>query len=183
VGVSPTFFLIRPSTLRPSTFRLCPCPAPSTSKSNSPDSAFFDDLDQTIYEWRGSKPDEVIQRVKADFGPVTALSLRDNYRATKALLRVADRHASNITRRSTEVRAAPSLADGLPPEFHHAENSTAEAHWSATRIRNLVAAMKSSHLTRSALAEKSAPLPPPSPRSSKAKLTSPSIPWSKSPTP
>jgi len=25
----------------------------------------------------------------------------------------------------------------LPPEFHHAENSTAEAHWIATRIESV----------------------------------------------
>ena len=119
--------------------------------------AFFGDLDQTIYEWRGSKPDEVIMRVKADFGPVTKLSLRDNYRATKALLRVTDRHASTFAHRRTEVRAAPSLADGLPPEFHHAENSNAEADWIATRIEGIPGTNHLGRigiLTRSALAEK-----------------------------
>ena len=72
--------------------------------SGSSGIAFFGDLDQTIYEWRGSKPDEVIKRVKADFGPVTELPLLHNYRATKSLLRVADRHASTLADRRTRIR-------------------------------------------------------------------------------
>jgi len=67
----------------------------------------------------GLPADFVIKRVKAEFGPVTELSLCDNYRASKALLRFTDWRASTITHRSTEVRDAPSLADGMLPEFHH----------------------------------------------------------------
>ncbi len=65
--------------------------------------AFFGDLDQTIYEWRGSKPDEVMKHVRADFGPVTELPLLHNYRATKSLLRFADRHASTFAKRHTHT--------------------------------------------------------------------------------
>lgn len=100
--------------------------------------AFFGDLDQTIYEWRGSKPDAVMRRVKADFGPVTELPLLDNYRATKSLLRVADRHAATFTDRRTRIRAAPSLPDGIAPECQRAENSTAEAEWIAQRLRRIL---------------------------------------------
>ncbi|MCX6878649.1 MAG: UvrD-helicase domain-containing protein [Verrucomicrobia bacterium] len=101
--------------------------------------AFFGDLDQTIYEWRGSKPDEVMKRVKADFGPVTELPLLDNYRATKSLLRVSDRHAATFADRRTRIRPAPSLPEGIPPECQRAENSTAEAEWIASRIRRILA--------------------------------------------
>ncbi|MFQ6098824.1 MAG: UvrD-helicase domain-containing protein [Armatimonadota bacterium] len=33
--------------------------------------AFFGDVDQTIYEWRGSKPDEVLREFRRDFGAPT----------------------------------------------------------------------------------------------------------------
>ncbi|MCF7675880.1 MAG: UvrD-helicase domain-containing protein [Akkermansiaceae bacterium] len=102
-------------------------------------SAFFGDLDQTIYEWRGSKPDEVIKRLRADFGPVTEIPLKYNYRATKSLLRVADRHASTLVNRSTHTCPAPSLTEGLAPEIHHAPHPGAEADWIAIRLRTLLA--------------------------------------------
>ncbi|MCX6865266.1 MAG: exonuclease domain-containing protein, partial [Verrucomicrobia bacterium] len=101
--------------------------------------AFFGDLDQTIYGWRGSKPDEVMQRVKADFGRVTELPLQDNYRATKVLLRVADRHANTFAQRRTHIHPAPSLADGITPECHHAADSSAEADWIAARLESILA--------------------------------------------
>lgn len=100
--------------------------------------AFFGDLDQTIYEWRGSNPDEVMNRVKADFAPVTELSLRNNYRATKALLRVADRHAATLAHRHTRTQPAPSLAEGTTPECHHATDSSGEADWIAGRLKRLL---------------------------------------------
>jgi len=45
--------------------------------------------------------------------------------------------STTITHRRTQTRPAPSLPDGLPPEFHHAENSAAEADWIATRIESI----------------------------------------------
>jgi DNA helicase-2/ATP-dependent DNA helicase PcrA len=102
--------------------------------------AFFGDLDQTIYEWRGSKPDAVIQCVKADFHPVTKLDLTHNYRATKSLLRIADRHAATFKKRSTYLQAAPSLPEGIAPESHTAEFPGEEADWIATRLRRMLAA-------------------------------------------
>ncbi len=100
--------------------------------------AFFGDLDQTIYEWRGSKPDEVMNRVKADFSPMTELPLRDNYRATKALLRVADRHAATLAHRRTRTQPAPSLTEGATPECHHAGDSSREADWIAGRLKRML---------------------------------------------
>lgn len=101
--------------------------------------AFFGDLDQTIYEWRGSKPDAVIQRVKADFHPVTELELTHNYRATKSLLRIADRHAATFRKRCSHLKPAPTLLEGTAPESHIAEFPGAEADWIATRLRRMLA--------------------------------------------
>jgi DNA helicase-2/ATP-dependent DNA helicase PcrA len=100
--------------------------------------AFFGDLDQTIYEWRGSNPDAVIQRVKADFHPFTQLDLTHNYRATRSLLRIADRHAATFRKRSTHLQAAPTLPEGIAPESHIAQHTGAEADWIATRLRRML---------------------------------------------
>lgn len=78
--------------------------------------AFFGDLDQTIYEWRGSKPDEVIGRLGADFPPLRRLSLTHNYRSTKTLLKIADCHAACFAHRRTANLPAPGLAQGEPAE-------------------------------------------------------------------
>jgi DNA helicase-2/ATP-dependent DNA helicase PcrA len=75
-----------------------------------------------------------MKRLIADLGPVTEMSLRDNYRATKSLLRVADRHAATLTHRRTRTHPAPSLPEGKTPERHHASDSSAEAHWIAARL-------------------------------------------------
>ena len=99
--------------------------------------AFFGDLDQTIYEWRGSNPDAVMKRLIADLGPVTELSLRDNYRATKALLRVADRHAATLSHRRTRTHPAPTLPNGTTPECNRASDSSAEANWIASRLKEI----------------------------------------------
>lgn len=101
--------------------------------------AFFGDLDQTIYEWRGSKPDAVINLLKTDFGPVAEIPLAYNYRATQSLLRVADRHAATLADRRTQIRPAPSLPEGLDPENHRAPNPAAEAEWIANRLKSLLA--------------------------------------------
>jgi DNA helicase-2/ATP-dependent DNA helicase PcrA len=102
--------------------------------------AFFGDLDQTIYEWRGSNPDEVVQRIKADLSPVTELSLQDNYRATKSLLRVADRHAATLSPRRTLTHPAPSLPEGSAPEFIRAYDSSSEAQEIAARLEKMMSA-------------------------------------------
>ena len=65
--------------------------------------------------------------------------------------------STTITHRRTQTRPAPSLADGLPPESHHAENSAAEADWIATRIESIPGTYhlgRTGTLTRFALAEK-----------------------------
>jgi DNA helicase-2/ATP-dependent DNA helicase PcrA len=62
---------------------------------NSGNLAMIGDLDQTIYEWRGSEPDAVINQFKCDFDPTT-YSLTWNYRATKTLLNAASGFADSF---------------------------------------------------------------------------------------
>lgn len=43
------------------------------------------DYFQTIYEWRGTNPERVLQRYREDYSPVT-IALEENYRSTQTLL-------------------------------------------------------------------------------------------------
>ena len=47
--------------------------------------ALIGDLDQTIYEWRGSQPVSLVEAFTKDFSP-TCYNLTYNYRATKNLI-------------------------------------------------------------------------------------------------
>ena len=58
--------------------------------------AFVGDTNQTIYEWRGSQPGELLARFEEDFAPVQKLSLEVNYRATKVLVKAANSVASRL---------------------------------------------------------------------------------------
>lgn len=81
------------------------------------DLAFFGDVDQTIYEWRGSRPTEVLDRFEREFAPVTRYELSENFRATKVLIRVADEAAALIKNRQTQVRPAACLPEGDPVDL------------------------------------------------------------------
>jgi DNA helicase II / ATP-dependent DNA helicase PcrA len=61
--------------------------------------ALFGDLDQTIYGWRGSDPDAIVQRFRRDFAPVVELSLGHNRRATRNLVQAADQFAASLEQR------------------------------------------------------------------------------------
>lgn len=96
--------------------------------------ALFGDLDQTIYEWRGSKPDRIIEQFKKDFSPVTELRLEENYRSTRRLLSLADRFARTFRRRFTVLRPADSLPEGTDPVVYRANSIPEETEWIATQI-------------------------------------------------
>lgn len=48
--------------------------------------SFFGDINQTIYEWRGSKPFEIIEDYTHDFSPVKEITFEINYRSNKGLI-------------------------------------------------------------------------------------------------
>src|SRR5262249_5507110 len=53
----------------------------------SRDLAFFGDIDQTIYEWRGSDPFRTLAEFKRRYDPVREIALTKNYRSSRDLLR------------------------------------------------------------------------------------------------
>lgn len=104
--------------------------------SRSGNLAMIGDLDQTIYEWRGSEPDDVIKQFKYNFNP-KEYCLTWNYRATKILLNAASGFADSFEHRKTKITPAPDCELGELIEVHIAQNERAEAEWIGSQIQKL----------------------------------------------
>ena len=102
--------------------------------------ALFGDVDQTIYEWRGSNPGDVLRRFDREFGPVRRHFLTINHRATKRLLAASDRFADTFEHRRTHPVPHPALAEGDRVQNRVFEDSGVEARWIAGQIPALIEA-------------------------------------------
>lgn len=118
--------------------------------ANSGNLAMIGDLDQTIYEWRGSEPDEVIKQFKSDFNPATH-SLVLNYRATKNLLGAASGFADSFEHRQTIITPAPECKVGELIKIHSASDEQAEAEWIGVQIQQLASNQKEFDYSRVAV--------------------------------
>jgi DNA helicase II / ATP-dependent DNA helicase PcrA len=98
--------------------------------------AMIGDLDQTIYEWRGSEPDKVIEQFNKDFQP-TIYPLTFNHRATQTLLKAASGFADSFNQRQTKITPSPNCEPGELIQVHIAKNESAEAEWIGTQIQKL----------------------------------------------
>ncbi|MGK7883613.1 MAG: 3'-5' exonuclease [Crocosphaera sp.] len=98
--------------------------------------AMIGDLDQTIYEWRGSEPLQVIKQFKKDFD-VQGYSLTYNYRATKKLLNAASNFAQCLKQRYTKVIPSPDCETGDIIQLHKADNEYSEARWISLNIKKM----------------------------------------------
>ncbi len=96
--------------------------------------AVFGDRDQTIYEWRGAEPRRVLAKFAADFPSSQTFQLADNHRATRRLIKAADRFAASLTHRETKLQPAPSCAEGTPALEYVAESVGNEADWIAESV-------------------------------------------------
>ncbi len=112
--------------------------------------AMIGDLDQTIYEWRGSEPDDVIAQFKSDFNPVE-YSLTWNYRATQILLNAASGFADSFEHRKTKITPSPDCELGELIQVHVARNEQAEAEWIGEQIQRLAANQKNFVYSRVAI--------------------------------
>jgi DNA helicase II / ATP-dependent DNA helicase PcrA len=63
--------------------------------------SLFGDINQTIYEWRDSKPFEIIKKYKQSFAP-KQYSLVENFRSTKNITQCAQKFLNNYYNRATE---------------------------------------------------------------------------------
>ena len=107
----------------------------ATLAKRSGNLAFFGDLDQTIYEWRGSAPAEMLKRFHSDFHPVRQFTLHENYRSTKELLKTAEQLARTFLHRHTQITPAPGLAVGEPLVTRRSSTTDSEAQWIAEKIK------------------------------------------------
>lgn len=64
--------------------------------------ALFGDIHQTIYEWRGSQPNEILRDFKINNPGYKQIRFEENYRSTKLILRAAESFLGN-THPDTEV--------------------------------------------------------------------------------
>lgn len=105
------------------------------------------DLDQTIYEWRGSEPENVLKHFRKDFPHSRSFSFTTNYRTTQKLLEAAD---SVVGQYSTKTRLQPCAAAEIGEDVvcHFAPDATMEAQWIAQQIRSLKKADESFSLSR-----------------------------------
>jgi len=98
--------------------------------------SFFGDVDQTIYEWRGSAPFEILEDYCADFKP-REIQLVRNYRSTRAILRACAALIRRCPQAVTKEIVAQETEEGDPVRLVEAASPRAEAEWIASRIRGL----------------------------------------------
>lgn len=89
------------------------------------------DPDQAIYEWRGAEPELFIR-----FLPAKDVILNENYRSTKAILRVANAVIKNNVNRIPKDLYT-NLEDGEAVVHFHGRSEREEMEWVAHRLKRL----------------------------------------------
>ena len=94
------------------------------------------DFDQTIYEWRGSSPSQILAAFERDFGTVRKFEFTVNYRTTRTLLQATAAVARRFSNHTPPVpRSGARL--GEPVGIHIALDETQEAEWIGDCIERL----------------------------------------------
>ncbi|MBI5281787.1 MAG: UvrD-helicase domain-containing protein [Candidatus Solibacter usitatus] len=99
--------------------------------------SFFGDIDQTIYEWRGSAPGEVLADYKARFAPVKVLHFTRNYRSTRRIIEACEKLIMACPGALTKEIVPQSAEEGEAVGSFEAANTRDEAQWIAGRARQL----------------------------------------------
>lgn len=94
------------------------------------------DPDQSIYGWRGAKIENILQ-FERDFPDCKTIRLEQNFRSTKAILRVADDLISHNQRRKPKTLFTENQ-EGTPVELLCFSDERQEANEIALHIRNTV---------------------------------------------
>lgn len=95
------------------------------------------DPDQSIYGWRGARPENITQ-FESDFQGVRIVALDQNFRSTAAIVRCADQLISNNQRRHRDQLTTDN-AEGSPVRLQIFANGDAEANGIAEQIAERVA--------------------------------------------
>ena len=99
--------------------------------------SFFGDIDQTIYEWRGSAPVELLDRYRREFGPVTEIHFVRNYRSTRNILDACAAVLRGCPDAVTHEILPQMAESGEKVRIHEALRLSSEADWIADRIREI----------------------------------------------
>lgn len=95
--------------------------------------SFFGDVDQTIYEWRGSAPFDILERYKRDYAP-RVIHFEENFRSTRAILQACERVIISHPKALTK-RIIPSVArQGDPVLIKPFPTADEEYAWVAHEI-------------------------------------------------
>lgn len=94
------------------------------------------DPDQTIYEWRGAKP-EILVDFDKQFSDTKTIIMNQNYRSTPNILNLGNRIIKN-----NKIRVDKDLFtlknDGVDVVHYHARNEFEEGLWVANEINRLI---------------------------------------------
>lgn len=101
---------------------------------DNPNLAATGDPDQSIYGWRGADIKNILE-FEADYPGVKVVRLEQNYRSTKAILRVADTLIANNTRRKAKSLFTDN-AEGTPVKLTTHADGEAEARAIAQAVRH-----------------------------------------------
>lgn len=94
------------------------------------------DFDQTIYEWRGSRPQNVIKRFTYDFPRHLTINFDENHRATKTLIEAACAVVATYSH-NPFPKPAEKVEVGSPIIIKSLANEFREAAWIAEKIKQL----------------------------------------------
>src|SRR5205823_1527797 len=101
--------------------------------------AFFGDLDQTIYEWRGSQPWRLLEQFEARFSPIKRIELRRNYRSSRhileacvALIRTCDKAVTHV------IDGGQDDGEDRKVFLHCEPTPESEGRWIARSIHQIV---------------------------------------------
>ena len=99
--------------------------------------SFFGDVDQTIYEWRGSAPGEILSSYRKEFAPVREILFTQNYRSTRAILRACSSVVHALEGSVTEEIVPETEDEGAPVTLQGCETLKEEAEWIAATIKSI----------------------------------------------
>ncbi len=93
------------------------------------------DDDQSIYSWRGAKPENIFNFEK-DFPQAKTINLERNYRSTQIILDASYKVISNNEKRK-EKKLWTDRKEGFPLEYYSLEDEIEEANFICGRIKKL----------------------------------------------
>ncbi|MGL4950224.1 MAG: ATP-dependent helicase, partial [Mycoplasma sp.] len=94
------------------------------------------DPDQTIYTWRGAKP-ELLHNFPKIFKDTKTFILDKNYRSTQEILNAANNLIKHNTKR-IDKNLQTNKDEGLKPIYFHADSQDGESRWVVNKILKLI---------------------------------------------